>query len=66
MAQFQTEVPHPLADQLPCLLTRGRMADPSVGVLLLVFISQRILKCATMQIQRHNITSRKRLLRQGR
>ena len=39
MAQLQTEVPDPLADELPCLLTRCCMAGPPVGVLFLVFIS---------------------------
>ena len=36
MAQFQTQIPYPLADQLPCLLTGGSMTDPAVWVLLLV------------------------------
>jgi hypothetical protein len=35
MAQFQAEVPHPLADELPYLLTRCGMACPPVGVVLL-------------------------------
>jgi len=39
MAQLQAQVPDPLADELPCLLTRCCMADPPVGVLFLVFIS---------------------------
>jgi hypothetical protein len=39
MTQFQTQIPHPLADQLSDLLTRGRMTDPAIGVLFLVFIS---------------------------
>jgi hypothetical protein len=55
MSQLQSEVPHPLADELPCLLTRGRMADPSVGILFLVFISQCRFKGATMQIQRNDV-----------
>ena len=33
MAQFQTQVPHPLADQLPCLLTTRGVTTPAVGVL---------------------------------
>ena len=64
MTQLQTEVPEPLRDDLPCLLTVGRMADPAVGVLFLVFIGQRIFKGAAMQIQRHDITSRERALRE--
>ena len=39
MTQLQTEVPDPLRDDLPYLLTICRMADPAVGVLFLVFIS---------------------------
>ncbi len=62
MAQFQTQVPHPLADQLLCLLTRGRMADPTVRVLFLIFIGQRRFKGATMQVQCHNIGGGERRL----
>ena len=65
MAQFQTQIPHPLADQLPDLLTRGRMADPSVGILFLVFISQCRFKGATMQIQRHDVGGGECLLREA-
>ncbi len=39
MPQLQAEVPHPLADELPCLLTRCAMAGPSGGGLFLVFVS---------------------------
>ena len=55
MAQLQAEVPDPLADQLPCFLSHGCMTDPPVGVLLLVFISQRCFKSPTMQIQLNDI-----------
>src|SRR5207244_13268179 len=54
MAQFQTQIPHPLADQLPDLLTRGRMADPSVGILFLVFISQFRFKGPPIPVPRHS------------
>src|SRR5258708_4231437 len=37
MAQFQAEVPDPLADDLPALLTPGGMAAPTVGFLLAIF-----------------------------
>lgn len=36
MTQLQSEVPEPLRDDLPSLLTVCRMADPTVGVLFLV------------------------------
>ncbi len=51
MAQFETEVPKPLGDDLPALLAGCRMAGPPVGVLFLVFIRQRCFKGTTMQIQ---------------
>ncbi len=38
MPQFQPEVPNPLRDQLPALLSPGRMAAPPVRVLLFVFV----------------------------
>jgi hypothetical protein len=41
MPQFESQVPDPLGDQLPALLSRGRMAAPSVGIDLLVFIRER-------------------------
>jgi hypothetical protein len=62
MAQFQAEVPYPLADELPCLLTRCGIAGPPVRVLLLVFVRQSVFKRAAMQIQRHDITGSKRAL----
>src|SRR6266568_6587404 len=62
MAQFETQVPEPLGDDLPALLACCRMASPAVWVLFLVFISQRRFKGTTMQIQRHDITSRERAL----
>src|SRR6266700_193021 len=34
MAQFQAEVPHPLTDDLPCLLSAGGMTTPAIRVLL--------------------------------
>lgn len=55
MAQLQTQIPHPLADQLPCLLAPSRMTDPSVWLLFLVFISQRCFKGSTMQIERNDV-----------
>ena len=62
MAQLQTQIPDPLRHDLPCFLAHCSMATPAVGVLFLVFISQSIFKRATMQIQRHDITGRKRAL----
>jgi hypothetical protein len=33
MAQLQTEVPHPLRDDLPALLTPGGLTTPAIRVL---------------------------------
>jgi hypothetical protein len=33
MAQFQAQVPYPLADDVPCLLAPGRVTTPAIGVL---------------------------------
>jgi hypothetical protein len=51
MSQFQAEVPHPLGDQLPALLSPGRVTTPTIRVDFLVFISQSRGVSTTMQIQ---------------
>ncbi len=38
MPQFEPQLPGPLGDQLPALLSPGRMAAPSVWVLLSIFV----------------------------
>lgn len=38
MPQFESQVPDPLSDELPALLSPGRVAAPPVWVLLSVFI----------------------------
>ena len=53
------QVPGPLTDDLPGLLTWCCMANPAVRLLLQVFIGQSIFKRAAMQIQRHDIGSSK-------
>ena len=40
MPQFQPQVPDPLGDQLPALLSPGRVTTPSIGVDFLVFIRE--------------------------
>ena len=50
MTQFQTEIPDPLRHDLPALLAAGRVRTPPVGGLFLVFISERRLKGAAMEI----------------
>src|SRR5437763_20996 len=59
MTQFQAQIPRPLTDDLPCLLSPGGMAAPTVRILLHVFIGERRFKGAAMQIQRDHIGSRK-------
>ncbi len=38
MAQLEPQIPDPLRDQLPALLSPGRMTAPPVRVLLSVFV----------------------------
>ena len=62
IAEFQADIPDPLADDLPCFLTAGCMRTPAIGVLFLVFIRQSRLKGAAMQIQLDDIGGSERLL----
>src|SRR5262245_49201513 len=64
MPQLQTQVPHPLADDTPCLLTASGVTTPTIRVDLLIFVSQRRFKGATMEIQFDDIRSGESLLRQ--
>jgi hypothetical protein len=57
VTQFQSEVPDPLGNDLPTLLTPGGMAAPTVGLLLAIFIAECIFKRATMQIECDHIGS---------
>ena len=62
MPQFQTQVPHPLVDDTPCLLTPGGVAAPPIRVLLLILISQLRLEGTTVQVQFDDIASGEFLL----
>lgn len=62
MPQLQTQVPNPLADNLPALLPIGGMRTPAIWVLFLILIRERQLKRATMEIERHHIGSGERIL----
>ena len=64
MTQFQPEVPHPLRDDLPDFLSRGRVTTPAVGILLLVFIGEHCFKGATMQVKRHHVGGGECVLRE--
>ena len=46
MPQLQTQVPHPLAHDTPCLLTASRVTAPSIRVDLLIFVGECRLKFA--------------------
>src|SRR5260370_47069 len=65
MAQFETEVPDPLTEDLPGFLPARGVTTPAVGILLLVFIGKSRFKGATMQIERDDIGGRARLLGEG-
>src|SRR5579875_2340352 len=64
MSHLQTQVPHPLADDTPCLLTASAMTTPSIRVDLLIFVKKLRFKSPTMQIQFDHIASGEALLRQ--
>jgi hypothetical protein len=66
MPQFESQVPDPLGNQLPALLSPGRVAAPSIGVDFLVFISEHRLKAPAMQVQLDDIAGGECLLRQVR
>lgn len=66
MAQFQAQVPDPLADDLPSLLAASGMTTPAVGVLLQVFIGQSIFKRTAMQVESYHISSSETVLGQIR
>jgi hypothetical protein len=63
MPQFQAEIPDPLRDHLPALLSPGRMRAPTIGIDLLILICQLRLKGAAMQVEFENIGGGKPLLR---
>ncbi len=60
MAQFQAQVPHPWANDLPYPLFRKRYDYTNESfVLFQVLIGQGVFKSATMQVEGHHIDSRK-------
>jgi hypothetical protein len=65
MAQFEPDIPYPLRHDLPGFLPPGRVATSTIGLLLLVFVSQRRPKSTAMQIQLDHIRGRECLRRQG-
>lgn len=65
LSQFQTQVPHPLGENLGKLLATRRMGIPPIGLLLLVFVGQHGFKRATMQVEIQHIRGRQRWGEEG-
>jgi hypothetical protein len=59
---LETEVPNPLTENLPALLTQSLVRAPTIRILLQVFIRERILEGPTMQVERDHICRRERRL----
>ncbi len=55
MAQFETQVPDPLRDDLPRFLSAGCVRTPTIRVLFLILISKDWFKRPTMQVEREHI-----------
>ena len=65
LTKFQAQVPEPLGQDLEAFLSPGRVRDPAVGVLFVIFIREDGLKGPTMQIQIQNICGAERWGGQG-
>src|SRR2546423_11303604 len=55
LSQFQTQVPDPLAEDLPELLPTSGMRTAAIRILFLILIGEDGLKRPTMQVQLHDI-----------
>src|SRR5437588_8848441 len=64
MTQFEAQIPHPLREDLPKLLSIGCVGAPTVCVLFFVFIGKDRLKTAPVQVQIKHIGGRKGSWRQ--
>jgi hypothetical protein len=53
--QFQTQVPDPLAENLPAFLSPRRVFSPAVWILCLVLIGQDGLESAPLHLESHPI-----------
>jgi hypothetical protein len=62
MAQFEPQVPDPLRDHLPALLSPGGVAAPTIGVDLSIFVGECRLKSAAMQVQFDDVRNGERRL----
>jgi len=61
MPQFQAQVPHPLRNDLPAFLTRGRLTTPAIRVLFHILVGKRRFKGTTMQIHLDDIRDGERM-----
>src|SRR5579875_2889642 len=55
LADLQMQVPEPLSQELETFLSPSRMRDPTVGILLAVFIRKHGLKRPPMQVEIQHI-----------
>ena len=51
MTQFKAQVPDPLRENLPELLSIGGVGAPPIEVLFLIFIGKNRLEAAPVQVQ---------------
>jgi len=65
MSKFQAQVPDPLREDLPTLLTAGHVRTPAVRILLLILIREKRLECSPVQVELHHIGRGERTHRQG-
>jgi hypothetical protein len=56
LTQLLTQVPHPLGEDLPDLLTMGRKRTPSITVLLPILIGKLGLEAPSMQVEPDHIS----------
>jgi hypothetical protein len=66
LTEFQTKVPEPLSQDLKAFLSPGSARDPTIGILLLIFIREDGFKGAAMQIQIEHVFGTECRSRQGR
>jgi len=62
VTQFQPHIPHPLAHDLPALLSLGGLATPPIRVLFLILVRECIFKRASVQVEGDHISSGERVL----
>ena len=63
--ELQSKIPDPLSDDLPELLPAGRMRNPAVRVLFLIFIGKHRFKGPAMQVEIKHISGREGVWRDG-